>query len=286
METFGTRLRALRNARGLTQQALAGDACSRAYVSTVEADRAAPSPELLEHFATTLGLTVAELRTGPVPDAAHDRALRLARAWLKPHCATFTGGTFWDACGQAQQALDAGRWAEADQLFTDADRLPDAARHYATARRVGCLTAAGEPEYAAHLGEGALAGLPAHPDPDWVVWLCAALQEPYRALGATGQAEALRTRALLLGAMGPEPGPAAAMLIAHGAPDRALALLVRWPLLRLLAPPPADEVAVLTGEARALAGAGRLREAIEVLERACAIALGPTPGARSPRAAG
>ncbi|GIG57000.1 hypothetical protein Lfu02_13720 [Longispora fulva] len=286
METFGTRLRALRTARGLTQQALAADACSRAYVSTVEADRAAPSAELLQHFATTLGLTVAELRTGPVPDAAHDRALRLARAWLKPHGAAFTGGTFWDVCGQAQQALEAGRWAQADQLFTDATRLPDAVAHYATARRVGCLTAAGEPEYAAHLGEGALAGLPAHPDPDWVVWLCAALQEPYRALGATGQAEALRTRALLLAGTGAEPGPAAAMLIAHGVPERALALLVRWPLLRLLAPPPVDEIAELTAEARGLAEAGRLREAIEVLERACAVVLSPAPGVRSPRAAG
>ncbi|MGY0230927.1 helix-turn-helix domain-containing protein [Longispora urticae] len=284
METFGTRLRALRTARGLTQQALAGAACSRAYVSTVEADRAVPSPDLLEHFAATLGLTVAELRTGPVPDASHDRALRLARAWLRPHGASFVGGTFWDACGQAQQALEAGRWAEADQLFTAAARLPDAVPQYATARRVGCLTAAGEPEYAAHLGEGALAGLPAHPDPDWVVWLCAALQEPYRALGSTAQAEALRGRALLLVQPGPEPGAAAAMLIAHGAPERALALLVRWPLLRLLAPPPVDEIAALTGEARALAGAGRFGEAIELLERACAAALSPPPGARPPRA--
>ncbi|WP_018348160.1 helix-turn-helix domain-containing protein [Longispora albida] len=266
-ETIGTRLRRLRTERGLTQRELAAGACTRAHVATVEAGRASPSAELLGHFAAVLGLTAAELLTGPA-----SRSGSLAEAWLTGSEPPETT-SFWGACCAAQR-LPA---AEAARAFAAAATLPDADAVYATARRIGCLTEAGEPEYAAHLGEAALLALPEHPDPEHTGWLCAALQEPYHALDQHERALELRQRALALLHSGPPPETAARMLIAHGSPDRALALLVRWPLERLLtAQPRLSPAASLAAEGAALAAAGRYDDAMTAFEAAYAELLRPS----------
>jgi tetratricopeptide (TPR) repeat protein len=61
---FGSRLRRLRLARGMTQKQLAGDRYTHAYVSSIEAGRRMPSRDALEHFAAQLDVDVDELLTG------------------------------------------------------------------------------------------------------------------------------------------------------------------------------------------------------------------------------
>ncbi len=61
---IGARLRRLRKAAGLSQQALAEPAYTHAYVSTIEAGRRVPSRKALEHFAARLGVDPEELLTG------------------------------------------------------------------------------------------------------------------------------------------------------------------------------------------------------------------------------
>lgn len=60
-QDFPFRLRALRQARNLTQRQLAGDSLSVSYVSHLEAGRRTPTPETLRELARTLRCDVAEL---------------------------------------------------------------------------------------------------------------------------------------------------------------------------------------------------------------------------------
>lgn len=62
--TLGSRLRALRTEKGLTQQEMAQPKYTHAYVSTIEAGRRTPSEMALRHFAKKLGVHPDELLTG------------------------------------------------------------------------------------------------------------------------------------------------------------------------------------------------------------------------------
>src|ERR687895_617568 len=64
----GTRLRRLRQARGLTQRQVGEPRYTHAYVSTIEAGRRRPSREALEHFARALNVSIEELETGRPSD--------------------------------------------------------------------------------------------------------------------------------------------------------------------------------------------------------------------------
>lgn len=61
MSTMGTRVRELRQARGLSQQAIAGDGLSAGYVSLIESGKRTPSPATVERLAERLGVPVSQL---------------------------------------------------------------------------------------------------------------------------------------------------------------------------------------------------------------------------------
>jgi transcriptional regulator with XRE-family HTH domain len=61
MTTFGGRLRELRKARGLSQQAIAGDGISSGYVSLIESDKRVPSAATVQRLADRLGVPVEQL---------------------------------------------------------------------------------------------------------------------------------------------------------------------------------------------------------------------------------
>lgn len=61
VETFGARLRTLRQQAGLSQTALGGGQYSASYISYLENGRRQPTEELIIHLATTLGVPSQEL---------------------------------------------------------------------------------------------------------------------------------------------------------------------------------------------------------------------------------
>ena len=61
---LGERLRAARKRSGLSQSALAGRACSAAYISRIEAGERVPSLQLLELLARRLGVSRSWLAQG------------------------------------------------------------------------------------------------------------------------------------------------------------------------------------------------------------------------------
>jgi len=69
MTTIGTRIRTLRETKGLTQLALSGDGISPGYVSLVESGKRTPSSAMTERFAQRLGVSVDDL----VEDDANER---------------------------------------------------------------------------------------------------------------------------------------------------------------------------------------------------------------------
>jgi transcriptional regulator with XRE-family HTH domain len=73
-------LRRLRVKRGLSQEALAGDAgIDRTYVSRLERGLENPTIELLEQLADALGATIVELFVVPPPGEAPPKPLRGGR---------------------------------------------------------------------------------------------------------------------------------------------------------------------------------------------------------------
>ncbi|MGH3714973.1 MAG: tetratricopeptide repeat protein [Micromonosporaceae bacterium] len=76
----GERLLRFRQQRGLTQQQLAGDRYSNAFVSAVESGRRRASEAALRYFADRLEIEYAELRHGHPPQLAVNLQLRLADA--------------------------------------------------------------------------------------------------------------------------------------------------------------------------------------------------------------
>jgi len=70
--SVGERVRSLRVEHGLTQQELAGDHCSKEYVSQIERGRARPTAETLQRLAERLGVDVEYLERG-VSSADYER---------------------------------------------------------------------------------------------------------------------------------------------------------------------------------------------------------------------
>ena len=68
MSTIGTRVRELRQAKGLTQQALVGDGISPGYVSLIESGKRTPSPAAVARLAERLGVSVDELVADTTPE--------------------------------------------------------------------------------------------------------------------------------------------------------------------------------------------------------------------------
>src|SRR4051794_23575444 len=68
MSTIGTRVRELRQAKGLTQQALVGDGISPGYVSLIESGKRTPSPAAVARLAERLGVSVDELVAEPAAE--------------------------------------------------------------------------------------------------------------------------------------------------------------------------------------------------------------------------
>ncbi len=72
MSSFGARIRELRVAAGLSQQALAGKGLSAGYVSLIESDKRTPSPAAIQLIAERLGVPVEQLLDGPpLPPGTH-----------------------------------------------------------------------------------------------------------------------------------------------------------------------------------------------------------------------
>lgn len=68
-DKFGDRLKRLRQARGMTQVALAGaTGCTATFVRQIEAGRKRPSLKTLKALAGALSVTEAELLEGRVPN--------------------------------------------------------------------------------------------------------------------------------------------------------------------------------------------------------------------------
>ena len=74
MSTIGTRVRELRQAKGLTQQALAGNGISAGYVSLIESGKRVPSEDVVRRLADRLGVDFETLdrddEAAPVTDQA------------------------------------------------------------------------------------------------------------------------------------------------------------------------------------------------------------------------
>jgi tetratricopeptide (TPR) repeat protein len=71
--SLGERLRGLRVERGLTQQELAGDHCTKEYVSQIERGQARPTPEMLRRLAERLSVDTNYLERG-VSSGDYERA--------------------------------------------------------------------------------------------------------------------------------------------------------------------------------------------------------------------
>jgi tetratricopeptide (TPR) repeat protein len=146
--SVGERLRRLRVERGLTQQELAGDYCSKEYVSQIERGRARPTPEMLERLAERLSVDRDYLERG-VSSADYERV----EALVAKIEALVTGKRYSEAVEAAAdfvpypeapelelRALLAEGWARMydGELSTALDRF-EQARELATAPGLGPL---------------------------------------------------------------------------------------------------------------------------------------------------
>ncbi len=79
--SLGSRIRQLRQSRGLTQQQLGGGKLSKSFISLVERERTRPSVDTLVLFARRLGTSVDALlgQDGHIPDLAAESLLTLSR---------------------------------------------------------------------------------------------------------------------------------------------------------------------------------------------------------------
>jgi transcriptional regulator with XRE-family HTH domain len=175
----GTRLRRLRQARGLTQRQVGEPRYTHAYVSTVEAGRRRPSREALEHFASKLGVDADELITGRPPGLETTLRMRLHEAHVAISDGRFEGterelqhirrdarrhslsgieakteelrGLWLQRSGRPDEALV--RYQRAEELLRDE---PPAARVDAVDGKATCFSALGDVRYAIFLLESLL----------------------------------------------------------------------------------------------------------------------------------
>jgi tetratricopeptide (TPR) repeat protein len=132
----GARLRAAREAAGLTQRDLSFDGCTPAYVSRIEAGARTPSLQILRKFGERLGVSADYLATGG--DGIEKR----------------------DGLIEAEIALHAGDLDRAEELFSEAHADASSASHLARAAAgLGLVALArGDTSRASELLEPVLAG--------------------------------------------------------------------------------------------------------------------------------
>jgi tetratricopeptide (TPR) repeat protein len=205
---LGSRLRRLRQARGLTQRQLGEPRYTHAYISTIEAGRRHPSPQALEFLSSRLGVEVDEILTGRPPGLEAELRLRLSDTRVAISAGRFdeadgqlrqitrearrhglarvearaeeTRGLWLQRGGRPEEALD--RYQRAEELLRDE---PPTARADAAHGRSVCFAALGDVRYAIFLLESLLdeierAGLK---DPDALARVHAALIYWYLDLG-------------------------------------------------------------------------------------------------------
>jgi transcriptional regulator with XRE-family HTH domain len=80
VSTLGARLRQLRVSAGLTQSELAGDRCSKEYLSQIERGKTRPTGEMLAWLAERLGIDAAFLETGQSSAEYAEAEVAVARA--------------------------------------------------------------------------------------------------------------------------------------------------------------------------------------------------------------
>jgi transcriptional regulator with XRE-family HTH domain len=108
----GQRLRAAREAAGLSQRDLATESCTAAYVSRIEKGERVPSIQLMREFASRLGLSEEYLATGAKGAGARTFGLAEARVALRL-------GEFEDARRLSDAALDRAR-SDTDRALVSA----------------------------------------------------------------------------------------------------------------------------------------------------------------------
>lgn len=253
----GNRLKELRLSKGLTQQDLAGDAYTAAYVSTIESGKRTPSSVALAYFADRLRVEAEEILTGRPPNLALKLELDVQ---------------------EARMVLSDGRYQEADELFSGivdsarqfgldrseakalegrglvAERLgspeiglehferaalllesePPPLRVEAVAGAARCTQMMGDVRYAIHMLESFLMQLRDMPDPLAVMRIHSSLVWPYTEVGLHKKAAHAATEALRLEARVDDPEQIANMhvnvareLLRQNRADEALASLRR-----------------------------------------------------------
>src|SRR5947209_910651 len=80
VSTLGARMRQLRVSAGLTQSELAGDRCSKEYLSQIERGKTRPTPEMLAWLAERLGVDAGFLETGQSSAEYAESEAAIARA--------------------------------------------------------------------------------------------------------------------------------------------------------------------------------------------------------------
>src|SRR5829696_2932906 len=106
----GERLRAAREAAGLSQRQLAFPGCSPAYISRIEAGARIPSLQLLRELGRRLGVTEDHLATGAerTPAAARAQALVEAEVALRLDDLDLAEGLYADALAGAAGVHERG----------------------------------------------------------------------------------------------------------------------------------------------------------------------------------
>ncbi len=163
---IGSRIRAARQAAGLTQQALAGDRYTKAYISALELGHAKPSMAALDYLAPRLG-TRPDLLLRDESDrwtwleadihlaaGRYDQALEAFHTLASREVDKTCRGELLLGAGEA--AVRLGRFEEAAGVLQEANRLLTAAGRTADVRRVsywqaGVHSALDEPEMSRHM---------------------------------------------------------------------------------------------------------------------------------------
>ena len=251
---IGTRLRAVRRARGLTQKEIAEPRFSSAYVSTIEAGRRRPSSAALSHFASKLGIDPDELATGRPADLEPRLELSIAEArsllfsGKVQEAESLLASVRSEAARHGAAALEAraleslgrieerrGHLNDATALYDEAIELlweePPTLSTEAIAGKARCVQMNGDVRYAIHLLESHIDRLKRESlqDPLALMRLQSSLVWPYLEVGLNEKASVAANTALELEARVENPEQVASMhmnvareLLRRGRPQQAL----------------------------------------------------------------
>lgn len=208
------RVRKARINKGLSQEELAGEAYSAAYVSHVEHGKRNPSHEAITYFAERLGMTYDQLITGRDPDAELRLEIKIQSAIAQIHQGN--PGKAWPTLEEALEEANEMSSARAARRALEglalsffrqgdieaaestygrlADLLPESAYEERTAAIVGmgrCLFHQGKTRDAIDLLETHETRLTrsAAPDPTALLQVYAAMIGPYADLGRMDKAK-------------------------------------------------------------------------------------------------